>query len=181
MLFNISYYFGISVVLIIVIVIFLFIWRKITDSELYIKVLEKKITNLKKENNTFRDMIDKQYVDNVSMEMAEDIMNDVFGDTKKCVGDKCEIIDEKSDEKVNENIDKQNDDNNVKIEDIEDITSEINDLDEEIETIFSTNETEFSKSSLSKMNMDKLKDICKDLQLSTVGNKNILIERIMSR
>lgn len=172
MLFNMSYYFGISIVLIIVIVIFLFIWRKINEGELYIKVLEKKITNLKKENNVFRDMIDKQCVNSVSMEMAENIMSDIFGDDKKCQDDKCDIENKEDDVRIEEVVSdeiKQDDD------------IELDKLEEDIETIFTSSENEYSKSALLKMNVDRLKEICKELKLSNVGTKNNLIERILSR
>lgn len=173
MLFNMSYYFGISVVLIIVIVIFLFIWRKISEGELYIKVLEKKITNLKKENNVFRDMIDKQSVNSVSMEMAENIMQDIFGDDKKCQDDKCNIEKDKEDDvRIEEVISDE-----IKQED----ETELDKLEEDIETIFTSSENEYSKSALLKMNVDRLKEICKELKLSNVGTKNNLIERILSR
>lgn len=173
MLFNMSYYIGISIVLTIVSVVFIFIWRKISDNEMYIKVLEKKLTNLKKENNVFRQIIDQKNSEDVTMEMAENIMNDVFGE-HKCTNDKCDI----SFAEVKES-------NDVKVEEV----SECNDLDEEqpvgtiedeIDNIVSETSGTYSKTSLNKMSVEKIRDICKEMELSTVGNKNTLIDRILS-
>lgn len=39
----------------------------------------------------------------------------------------------------------------------------------------------YNKKKLSKMNLDKLKDICTEMQLSTEGTKNMLIDRILGQ
>lgn len=169
MFLNISYYFAISLILILFLVVIIYIWRKINDSELYAKVLERKLTNLKKENNDLRSLIDKYSSDNVSMDIAETIMNDVFGEkSNKCTNDLCQINDESVPNEIIEIIDNETEENNDNQET----------LIEENGSILSESIDKYSKSSLQKMNIDKLKDICNSLKLSNTGTKNILIDRI---
>ena len=174
MILNMSFYIGISIVLAIVSVVFIFVWRKITDSEMYIKVLEKKLTNLKKENNMYREVMDHKNAENVSFEMAEDIMKDVF-DEPKCNKNKCEVKFAETTESEDIQVQEVISDEEVVVED--DYPS----LEDDIDNIVSETKGSYSKSSLNKMSVDKIKEICKDLDLSTIGNKNLLIERILSQ
>lgn len=177
MLFNMSYYFGISLFVIIIIVVFVYIWRKINQSELYSRILEKKLMNVKKENNELKTLLDKYNSNTISVQDAEDIMNDIFH--QKPDENKCEIkqkIQSNEDVLINEipEVVKITENNMTSEE-----TDEAQENTEEIESIISENTKKYSKTSLLKMNVDKLKDICAEMNLSTNGNKNILIDRIL--
>lgn len=176
MLFNMSYYFGISLFVIILIVVFVYIWRKINQSELYSRILEKKLMNVKKENSELRTLLDKYNSNTISVQDAEDIMNDIF---QKPEEKKCEIKQTvKRDEEVLINEIPEVVDINENIVTSEEIEVQEN-IEEEIESIMSENTKKYSKTSLLKMNVDKLKDICIEMNLSTNGNKNMLIDRIL--
>lgn len=177
MIFNMSYYFGISLFVIILIVVFVYIWRKISQSELYSRILEKKLMNVKKENSELRTLLDKYNSNTISVQDAEDIMNDIFQRPEE---KKCEIkpkAKQTEDVLINE------------IPDVIEITEKvitsqetdevIENIEDEIESIISENTKKYSKTSLLKMNVDKLKDICVEMNLSTNGNKNMLIDRIL--
>jgi hypothetical protein len=51
----------------------------------------------------------------------------------------------------------------------------------DIESVISDVTTPYNKKKLSKMNLDKLKDICNEMNLSTEGTRNILIDRIIAQ
>ena len=166
MFFNMSYYFGISMILVIVLVVFIFVWRKISENEVYIKVLEKKITNLKKENNNLCQFVDAHGAENISMKLADDIMKDVFGG-QMCSDEKCEV----------KPVDNEEEDE-ICIQEVceeEPDTTEISEVDESnnIKT------GGYTKTALLKIGVEKLRDICKDMGLSTTGSKNVLIDRIL--
>lgn len=176
MLFNMSYYFGISLFVIILIVVFVYIWRKINQSELYSRILEKKLMNVKKENSELRTLLDKYNSNTISVQDAEDIMNDIF---QKPEEKKCEIKQAvKRDEEVLISEIPEVVDINENIVTSEEIEVQEN-IEEEIESIMSESTKKYSKTSLLKMNVDKLKDICIEMNLSTNGNKNMLIDRIL--
>ncbi len=79
-----------------------------------------------------------------------------------------------------------NDKSNTKIENIE-LKKEIKNIDlpvanhinEEVESNTDSN-INYNKTKLNKMNVEKLKEICASLNLSTEGTKNVLIDRIIS-
>ena len=64
------------------------------------------------------------------------------------------------------------------------LTTDINidDIDniEELASVVSDNNTTYTKSKLSRFNLDKIKEICTENNLSLEGTKNILIDRILN-
>ena len=144
-----------------------YFWRKVWNMEINSKIMERKISNLKKENSELQYVLSNMSGKEESfMENADNIMNTIFAvdiidnKEKECQGDKCSI--EEIPEKLEENIE---------------ITKEI-----EQESVISEQISgEYTRKKLSKMNLDKLKEICTSLNLPLEGTKNILIERILSQ
>jgi len=64
------------------------------------------------------------------------------------------------------------------------LTTDINidDIDniEELASVVSDNNTTYTKSKLSRLNIDKIKEICTENNLSLEGTKNVLIDRILN-
>lgn len=64
------------------------------------------------------------------------------------------------------------------------LTTDINidDIDniEELASVVSDNNTTYTKSKLSRFNLDKIKEICTENNLSLEGTKNVLIDRILN-
>ena len=64
------------------------------------------------------------------------------------------------------------------------LTTDINidDIDniEELASVVSDNNTTYTKSKLNRLNLDKIKEICAENNLSLEGTKNILIDRILN-
>ena len=152
-----------------------YFWRKVWNMEINSKIMVRKISNLKKENSELQYVLSNMSGKEESfMENADNIMNTIFAvdiidnKEKECQGDKCSI--EEIPEKLEENIE-------VKEDIVVDITKEI-----EQESVISEQISgEYTRKKLSKMNLDKLKEICTSLNLPLEGTKNILIERILSQ
>lgn len=180
MFLNVSYYFAISAVVIILLVVFIYIWRKINEGELYTKVLEKKLTNLKKENNDLRSLLDKYSTEEVSIDFAENIMNDVFGEkAKKCSGNVCqiqEIFDDKVHDAKNETVCEETS-SVITVEEIVEINDKT--LEDEVASMVSESSDKYSRTALNKMNLEKLKEVCNSMKLSNNGTKAMLIDRIL--
>ena len=180
MFLNVSYYFAISAVVIVLLVIFIYIWRKINEGELYTKVLEKKLTNLKKENNDLRSLLDKYSTEEVSIDFAQNIMNDVFGEkSKKCTENSCKIQ-EIPEDTVNSKKNEQSCEETSSVITVEEIV-EINDktLENDIASMISESSDKYSRTTLNKMNLEKLKEICNSMKLANNGTKAMLIDRIL--
>jgi hypothetical protein len=64
------------------------------------------------------------------------------------------------------------------------LTTDINidDIDniEELASVVSDNNTTYTKSKLNRLNLDKIKEICAENNLSLEGTKNVLIDRILN-
>ena len=153
-----------------------YFWRKVWNMEINSKIMERKISNLKKENSELQYMLSNMSEKEESfIQDADNIMNTIFAvdvtDThapQVCNGDKCSI--EEISEKSEENTE-------VKEDIVADITKEI-----EHESVISEQiPGEYTRKKLSKMNLDKIKEICNSLNLPVEGTKNILIERILSQ
>ena len=140
------------------------------------------------------------------LERSNMVMNEIFGNfTNVCNTDKkCnkedvtitfdteQIIDELDITKIIDDVDVSDNVNNVDEQDsmkkpiIEDHiisydTKEENDFENTSNTsefVFNADE-KYTQKKLSKLNMDKLKTICEKMNLSTEGNKNQLITRIL--
>jgi len=150
-----------------------YFWRKVWNMEINSKIMERKISNLKKENSELQYVLSNMPEKEESfIQDADNIMNTIFAvdvtDTQVCNGDKCSI--EEISEKSEEN-------EEVKEDIVSEITKEI-----EHESVISEQISgEYTRKKLSKMNLDKIKEICTSLNLPLEGTKNILIERILSQ
>jgi hypothetical protein len=191
----------------ILLIIFLYLYRRIANLQCYNSILEKKISNLKKENANLKENLyaDKNAVDN--NEKSEIEFMKIFNENE------CDIINSiyisESLDYLKQNIINDNHDNdntvdvshdagdkcviteleNLESEDVDNIIN--NDLpianhivsseNADVESILSDDNAKYSKKSLSKMNLDKIRDICNSMNISTEGTKNVLIDKILQQ
>lgn len=179
-----------------------YIWRRIYGLESYSKILEKKISNLKKENKELQELLNGS--DKTTFEDADIIMNKIFNVNA------CDIINDKCCVGDNEVCFTKNIPTSVKIS-VSSDTSEVDDKDDteitiqniiglnddstnvsaklpvaehndtiEIESVVSETNGMYNRKKLSKMNLDKLREICSSMNLSSEGTKNNLIDRILA-
>lgn len=173
--------------------------------ESYTNILEKKVSNLKKENKELQELLQDGGEHSCSFEQADKIMNKIFNiDNPKI--DEPEVInisvatikkndtrDVSNDTKITLMEDKEESSNtntNTNTNnDISDILSDILPIvkhsdevekDVEIESVISDNNI-YNRKKLSKMNLDKIKEICASLNIPTEGTKNNLIDKILSQ
>jgi len=163
-----------------------YIFRKIWCMDSYTKILESKVINLKKKNSELQHLLESP--EDMSFEDADILMQGIFN------------LDEKEIQKTNESQEKPVTCSNIPIDnDVElqiDISthlpvSEHNTIDipdkdtVEIESVISESiqsvQGIYNRNKLSKFNVDKLKEICLSMDLSTEGTKNIIIERILAQ
>lgn len=183
-----------------IIFLILYFWRKIANLECYNCILEKRLNTLKKEN---KDLKDKRTKPDISLDEADIIMNKIFTeDIDCCFGDKCIINDTKMNEADVTNVTITNISDTISQPEMTTIELPVanhdNTLDEilddidisdakyikdiDIESVSDINGGgQYSKKKLSKLNVDKLKEICISMNLSTDGIKNVLIDRIMQQ
>jgi len=123
---------------------------------------------------------------NKSHKLSEIIMNEVFNsqnsvlNQEECNKDTIDIID--IDNLINNDtpITKETDDSTedkVLFDLKKDVTTIINDN----ESVISSSNNQLTKKKLQKMNIDKLKEKCSELDLSTDGTKSQLIDRIVNK
>jgi hypothetical protein len=177
----------------------LFLWRKLTILEGNFYILEKRVNLMKKDSR--ENKIAK------SIERSNIVMNEIFGDACKSGGDLggCVFPVASMDETQHvPNDTTAQDDENVKItftndldldkkiEEAMDPVDIINALDvrtsneaKDVDNVsvasditFNTDE-KYSQKKLSKMNLDRLKDVCSQLNLNSDGTKAQLITRIL--
>jgi len=180
----------------------LYIWRRIYGLQSYTHILEKKIANLRKENRELR----KSDESVCNQDEAEIIMNKIFCSSEQsCVSAQPTTItlhtvdvpltvptsspvvtpqspDVFDTDVLLKNIIEQGQIKHIQehqesAEDVPDV-SDVLDI-TEIESVIS--DAPYNKRKLSKMNLDKLKEICIQLKISSDGTKNTLIERILSQ
>jgi len=166
-----------------------YIFRKIWCMDSYTKILESKVINLKKKNSELQHLLESP--EDMSFEDADILMQGIFN------------LDDKGIKKTNESQEKPVKCSNIPIDnDVElqiDISthlpvSEHNTIDipdkdtVEIESVISESiqsvqgvQGIYNRNKLSKFNVDKLKEICLSMDLSTEGTKNIIIERILAQ
>lgn len=159
-----------------------YVWRRVHGLEKYTNILEKKIVNLKKENKGLQELAKNP--DTTSFDEAEVVMNSVF----KCSRDDMCYMEMEEEACAAKKC-------STRIEEIEELTSEdpiqepelpelpelpVAEHKEDVESVISDSNV-FTKKKLNKMNLDKIKDICTSLDLSTEGTKGVLIERILSQ
>jgi hypothetical protein len=192
--------------------IVLYVWRKLTGVESYTKILEKRISNLKKDNAELQMALDKYEPDEVSEDDATIIMNKLFDydaenipDMKSfiCHENKCnivnvvnvvDVVDLVDAVDVVDAVDTDNEKLVTNIIDSEvelpvelpvvnhDVTEALdNDKDMEVESVISESNCVYNRRKLTKMNLDKLKELCITMNISTDGTKAVIIDRILSQ
>lgn len=175
---------------IVIMFLMLYIWRRIYGLECYTQILEKKIINLKKENK----QLQENHCNFASDCDAEIIMNKIFstgpidptGPTDQTgptdpTGSENVQIDSHPSVRISFKSEKDSD---MILKNIieEGLSTSEKELDtNDIESVISDITTPYNKKKLSKMNLDKLKDICTEMNLSTEGTRNILIDRIITQ
>jgi hypothetical protein len=202
----------------------LYVWRRISSLESYNRILEKKVSHMKKETKELKELL---YGGGEETYDADIIMNKIFSsdimmpdtcsvaamekpNTTKitCNDDKCVIIEETSDivqniiaestetkpvihatqtfqkivvqpMQMQQQVDKQEHQIPTTmiqhIDDSNDIESVVSDAVSGVPL-----SVPYNHKKLSKLNLDKLKEISASMQLSTEGTKNVLIDRILS-
>lgn len=205
---NTSFIFYIFLIMLAIFGLF-YIWRRIYGLENYSKILEKKISNLKKENKELQELLSGN--DATSIEDADTIMNKIFNlnianNDKCCVADKTDEICNTvantvvttvtidvpiTDGSDNTDVPDDPDDPDMTIQNIiglDDTTVStklpvVEHNDPEIESVVSDSVSGglYNRRKLSKMNLDKLKEICANMNLPSDGTKNNLIDRILAQ
>jgi hypothetical protein len=157
----------------------LYIWRRIYGLECYTQILEKKIINLKKENRQLQETHNSFASDSD----ADIIMNKIFSECSEETKIDT-FISEKTSQPVCTKLDYNSDMilKNIIEEGLNTSEKDEKELDtNDMESVISDITTPYNKKKLSKMNLDKLKDICNEMNLSTEGTRNILIDRIITQ
>lgn len=184
------------IVLALLIFLVMFLWRKLTILEGNFYILEKRVNLMKKESRESK--LAK------SIERSNIVMNEIFGDavvqgsseTCKTGGCVFPVAD------ITEIAKPIEDDENVKITFTNDLDMKIQEAIDPVDIInaleinenkevkdadtvsiasdmtFNTDE-KYSQKKLSKMNLDKLKEVCSQLNISNDGTKAQLITRIL--
>jgi hypothetical protein len=195
----------------------LYAWRRIYGLNCLIKILEKKLSNVQKENKELRNILNGEPPSNDKLNEADIIMNQIFDDKsclKKRSAGKCIL-----NNPANECPDSANIVCNINLTKVDNKPIEVpKNILTDIETVVVTNISEpedivslitadpvaeatdnipdhvsiisdvtdntagvYNRKKLSKLNLDKLKELCVSMQLSTEGTKNSLIERILAQ
>lgn len=195
--------------LILILLTAFYVWRRINGLESYNKILEKKINHLKKDNKELREILYGNG-DNDVADIAHDadiLMNKIFNAdmmyastcmTSSCCPTNDNVVDKDTSTKITCNDDKcivQDTSDIVQNIIAENIEAEIAptetvvkpvvqhiEPDNDLESVVSdvVNGTPYNRKKLSKMNLDKLKEICVSMHLATEGTKNTLIDKILS-
>ncbi len=182
-LLNITFY-------IVLLTIITFMWFKIQNLESYIFMISDKL-NKKTLNHHNKSIPSEKSQDNIEeFNMADILMNEVFNNTSCCspspnINTDLPIIHHfkncKEEDDIKIQVEEKKQEVDVK-EEPDDII-EIFDLkkeDDDKKSIISDTNT-LSKTKLSKMSLDKIKEKCVELKISSDGSKNQLIEKILSQ
>jgi hypothetical protein len=180
----------------------LYVWRRIYGMECYTQILEKKVANLKKENKELHCMLSCDKDGKCSVEEADVIMNKIFMQEAKPAKESPKAVEAAKDSthivKITNVAPPTKEDPkvpsapSVAMDPIVDVLEGIvatampadNDTENaDIESVISdaVNGSTYNRRKLTKMNLDKLKDICSSMNLQTDGTKNMLIERILGQ
>ncbi len=166
---------------IVIMFLMLYIWRRIYGLECYTQILEKKIMNLKKENRQLQETQNNFAPDSD----AEIIMNNIFSERpeENKIDSVPTIKISFNSEKTSQPVCTKLDSSDMILKNIieEGLNTPEKDDTNDIESVISDVTTPYNKKKLSKMNLDKLKDICNEMNLSTEGTRNILIDRIIAQ
>jgi hypothetical protein len=199
--------------------IVLYVWRKLTGVESYTKILEKRISNLKKDNAELQMALDNYEPNEVSEDDATIIMNKLFDYDVENIPDMQSFICHDNKCKVTDVTDVTNVTNVTDVTDVTDVTNVANvantsgdekivnnvsdpevelpvelpvvnhdvielledDKDAEVESVISESNCVYNRRKLTKMNLDKLKELCVTMNISTDGTKAVIIDRILSQ
>lgn len=146
--------------LILLLIIYLIYKIFIVETNIYI--MNERLSNLEVQNNE-PITIEKTNLNNEEIEIANNFMNEIFSNQEEpSTIDIDEII-------------KTDDKSEVK-EEIFDLKKDVMTTDDNQSIISSSNN---NKKKLQKLNLDKLKERCKELGISDEGTKANLIERIL--
>jgi hypothetical protein len=167
----------------------IYIWRRIYTLECYSQILQKKLSNARKENKELQSLIKSNNINTCSLDEAEVIMNKIFMDDICCEKGICVKKDTVNDVKiVISDMDAPVADHVTSNQDSPSDTIVLpvaqhdsdNDRDIDIESILSdVTGTAYTRKKLVKMNLEKLKEICTSMNLPTDGTKNMLIDKIL--
>jgi len=172
---------------ILLIIIIVFLWFKIQNMETYIYILTNNMNNNKSVNNENKE--NNQNINNMEdFNMADILMNEVFCNSSSCCNKSNNDIPiihhfkncDKEEEIIKEEVE-INEEKKIKEEKKDDII-EIFDLNKDDEkSVSDINTSVLTKTKLSKLSLDKLKNKCIELNLDSEGSKNQLIERLLSQ
>jgi hypothetical protein len=151
-----------------------YFWRKMWNMEISSKIMERKISNLKKENSELQYALNNTATEVApDIDDAVDIMDSIFNftDKKECADNKCFV------EEIHTDVSEMKE----SVSDV-DIGTDVIENKKEPETVVSEQISgEYSRTKLNKMNLEKLKEISSAMNLPLEGTKNILIERILTQ
>lgn len=174
-----------AVVILLFGMVLMYVWRKLNGIENYTKILEKKNSNLRRENQELQKLLKEYDNDNTNQDDADVIMNTIFneqssevsqGATIDCTDDKCVVQEIVNEPLVHNIISEAFDAQPVELP----VADAVSEHDVEIESVVSENNGPMNRKKLTKMNLDKIKEICVSMNLPTDGTKNTLIDRILS-
>lgn len=194
-------YINIAILCILVFLV-LFLWRKLTILEGNFFILEKRVNLIKKDS---REKACNRKFENANLVMNEIFNNmvseDIMDNIGKCNFESCEIPQEDDVKIVFNNTDEKNEDNikeptesivldnpTEPVEIVDMLESKIsfdvekpkdNDTVSISSDIMFNTDDKYSLKKLSKMNLDKLKDVCISLNLPVDGTKSQMINRIL--
>jgi hypothetical protein len=150
------------IIMFLILLLIIYLIYKIFIVETNIYIINERLSNLEVQNNE-PITIEKTNLNNEEIEIANNFMNEIFSNQEEpSTIDIDEII--KTDEK-----------SEVK-EEIFDLKKDVMTTDDNQSIISSSNN---NKKKLQKLNLDKLKERCKELGISDEGTKANLIERIL--
>lgn len=174
--------------------------RKMHNMKNHCRIMENKLKTLKRENSELQKALMEDSVEKTTMSDADIIMNQIFNVEPKdipqmmqadifvCSSDegKCEILEINDDEQqpVVKNIVEEIIDDVVMMpptEDIPVVKHEDVVPDVENESVVSEPSNVYNRKKLSKLNLEKLKEIASSMNLPTDGTKNSIIDRILSQ
>lgn len=179
-----------------------YVLRRIHGIKNYSKILEKKLIMLKKENKELQELLEENK--NTTLQDADIIMNKIFNlkNTENINTASCQLnnipsninILEVNNQELSDNIvsniisetfDFPSDEHDTKIQKLE-LNENEKDKDKykdnEIESIISDGSCNiYNKKKLTKMNLDKLKELCLSLNIPSDGTKNNIIDRILTK
>lgn len=184
-------------------------WRKLHNMKSHCKIMENKLKTLKRENSELQKALMEDSMEKTTMSEADIAMNQIFNvetkdipqmmqsDVFVCSEGKCEVrevpdvrevreVDEYpsytgESETVVENTIEEIIDDVVMSDEIPVVKHEEVVADIENESVVSEPSNVYNRKKLSKLNMEKLKEIAISMNLPTDGTKNTIIDRILSQ